>query len=427
MRLLISSLFCLLLWGQPQSIFCQEWEWIPIAGDHLNIRSGPGVDHGAIGKARIADRVKVLEKTGTIVQFGTKSGEWVKVKRESDGLEGWVYDYYLAYREKCGYYKDFKFIRITVEEGEEVYEYGFRSDELSWYARENLNSEENPAPVFYGRVMKYRNLLLFTDEAEKEIHRMFYFPEGTELTVGKFGATGISAQPLVKLWEKDATYENFKTLFQPTQLPVHIGHPEELKAAIPGIRTGYYIPVQFIPLFPASGRVGFSNAEKFSEYDYSCLHKPTGSFCTFGLKAHNRFDLGHGYTGFIVSSYSWASWAGGVDYHQVFLWVFDESTGTAHNWTMIADNQTGYHGAHPSQSREEVWIGEYGYQPGMNVISHTRIISKDYEGKEESEVKLEYDSEYNLYYFDAQGAHHEQEWSTSSSKFDFELNVELKE
>ena len=323
MKNLLLSLFILISLFYLNFSFAQnskEWDGIPVAGDYLNMRSGPGLNHGSVGKLRIGDQVDIIDKTYETVRIGNKAGKWMKVKSRSNGQEGWVFDYYLAYRSKCSYYRDFPPTFITEQEGERLYKIGFRSDESSWYARDVIVvGSESRLTYTTGRVYNYRNLILFTDSTDQNLAHIFYYPEGTKYTVGRFGKHGINDQPLTKLWEKDATYENFKSLFQPVKLPVHIGHPVELEAPIPGIRDGYYIPLEFNHFFPKSGRVGFSNAEKFSEYNYNCLHKPEENFCDFGLKAHVRMDLGHGLTGFIVSGYSWASWAGGVDYHQVHL------------------------------------------------------------------------------------------------------------
>lgn len=92
---------------------------------------------------------------------------------------------------------------------------------------------------------------------------------------------------------------------------------------------------------------------------------------------------------------------------------------------MIADNQIGHHGYHPSQSREEVWIGDYGYAEGVNVISLTKSVSREFGPEMEEPGEPEYDSYFNFFHIDNTGAHNPDDIKISSSRFDFELDVIL--
>lgn len=51
----------------------------------LNLRSGPGTEHGVAGKLVKGDRVRVLDE----------QGDWKRVQSEKSGSEGWASARYL--------------------------------------------------------------------------------------------------------------------------------------------------------------------------------------------------------------------------------------------------------------------------------------------------------------------------------------------
>ena len=73
--------------------------WVPIAGDNVNLRTGPGIEHRAVASVSFEDSVEVVQKGASPVVINGIRDFWYKV-RTKDGQQLWIFGTYLALPEK---------------------------------------------------------------------------------------------------------------------------------------------------------------------------------------------------------------------------------------------------------------------------------------------------------------------------------------
>ena len=68
----------------------------------VRIRENPNLEAQTSGYLEKGDELDVTDRSGIKVQIGDMNDWWYKIKRKSDGLEGWAYGYFLKLAETQG-------------------------------------------------------------------------------------------------------------------------------------------------------------------------------------------------------------------------------------------------------------------------------------------------------------------------------------
>jgi hypothetical protein len=66
----------------------------------VRVRENPNLEAQHLGYLNVDDEVEVLDRSGIKVQIGELNDWWYKIKRKSDGLEGWAYGPFLDLEEE---------------------------------------------------------------------------------------------------------------------------------------------------------------------------------------------------------------------------------------------------------------------------------------------------------------------------------------
>lgn len=73
-----------------------------VTGNNVNVRVEPNVNSNEVLKINLADKVKIIKRSGKIITIGDKNGEWLYVdtrkinKKNRETFKGWVFSYYLS-------------------------------------------------------------------------------------------------------------------------------------------------------------------------------------------------------------------------------------------------------------------------------------------------------------------------------------------
>lgn len=103
---MILNIFIFINFILPSNGFSKNLS-VPVLAENVNLREKPSINSNVVFQLPIAIDVVILHKSGDKVTINGLSGEWVYVDTNirinnttNETIKGWIFDYYLGYKEK---------------------------------------------------------------------------------------------------------------------------------------------------------------------------------------------------------------------------------------------------------------------------------------------------------------------------------------
>ncbi len=162
-----------------------------IAVDNLNWREKPSTKSEVKLQLIIGEEIDILYVSNKKTTIGNKVGKWVKIKtgRLMSEPEGWVFDYYIAYKDRFQKVNNWPYKKMSACAGDYCPSYVFNKDGSFkvkfWQYHDEFTKDEKIKKLcekkngkytadhychFKGHLYKYLNLVLARLEGTQEKH-----------------------------------------------------------------------------------------------------------------------------------------------------------------------------------------------------------------------------------------------------------------
>jgi len=157
---------------------------VEVAVENVNLREAPDINSQAIARLKIGESIFVVKKAKNETRVNGFKGRWVFISKplyEKSGplsLQGWVFDYYLAYPHSFKRVTSWQYKKIVIDVGDYHAEYSFRKDGSFIRKAEDLDigiheetssgnynvTQTGKDDIGKGYVLRYLNLIKVSDD-----------------------------------------------------------------------------------------------------------------------------------------------------------------------------------------------------------------------------------------------------------------------